>query len=117
MALKAGLSTGVWERPDQIRFDLLVVTAGEDAAGWEALGRLCSVMLTLNVVLFLFNLLPIPPMDGASVLAGLSESARRLRERMRANAYSGWIGILIAWFLFGYLFRPIFSEVLAWLYA
>jgi len=117
VALKTGLATGVWEQPLQSRYDLLVVAVGEDAAGWEALGRLCSIMLTLNVVLFLFNLLPIPPMDGASVLAGLSESARRVRERLRANAYSGWIGLLVAWFLFGYLFRPIFRQVVIWLYA
>ena len=117
VALKTGLAMGVWEQPLQSRFDLLVVAASEDAAGWEALGRLCSIMLTLNVVLFLFNLLPIPPMDGASVLAGLSSSVRRLRERLRANAYSGWIGLLVAWFLFGYLFRPIFRQVVIWLYA
>ena len=50
----------------------------------EGLGRLLSIMLSLNLVLFLFNLLPLPPMDGASVLAGLFEPVRRLRERLRS---------------------------------
>jgi len=40
------------------------------------------LLLSLNIVLFIFNLVPIPPLDGYKVLTGLAPEpmARRLRE-------------------------------------
>ena len=41
-----------------------------------------SLLLTLNILLFIFNLIPIPPLDGWSVLKGIvpREVARRMTE-------------------------------------
>jgi Zn-dependent protease len=41
-----------------------------------------SLLLTLNILLFIFNLIPIPPLDGWSVLKGIvpREMARRMSE-------------------------------------
>jgi Zn-dependent protease len=116
--LDLGLARGVWVVPDAGRFgfDQLVVQAQGEAGGLEGLGRLISILLSLNLVLLLFNLLPIPPMDGAAVLAGCFEPARRLRQRLRETPMAGPLGLLVAWYGFGYVFRPVYRFVLDLLY-
>ena len=116
-ALKLGLRAGVWTTPETLELDLLVGPLAEAGSLWDALGRFCSVLFSLNLLLCLFNLLPLPPMDGASVLAGLFEPVRALRDRLSAQPMFGLIGLLLAWQVFPYLFGPVFAFVLGWLYS
>jgi len=119
VVLKVGLMQGVWVPPlpgTPLALDHLVVTASSERTLWEGLGRFLSVLLSLNIVLFLFNLLPLPPMDGASVLAGLSEPLRRLRHTLRSNQMVLILGLVIAWRTFGYIFWAVFPPVLRGLY-
>jgi Zn-dependent protease len=74
----------------------------------EGLGRFCSVLFGLNLLLMLFNLLPIPPMDGASVLAGFVPPWRRLRETMRTNPMLALLGLIVAWQIFRIVFGPLY---------
>ena len=71
-----------------------------------------TITLTLNLLLFGFNLIPVPPLDGASVVAGLFAPARELRERLRAAPMGGLIGLLIAWYAVSRAFRPLYDRVL-----
>ena len=116
--LKQGLSAGVWVPPDLdlMRLDLLVVTAGGEGGALEAAGRLASILLTLNLLLFIFNLLPLPPMDGAAVAAGLSAGARRLRDRFLELPMAGMLGLVIALFLFKIIFWPLYFPVVRMLW-
>lgn len=116
VVLKTGLSAGLWI-PHAAALDHLVTTGAEVSTLTEGLGRFCSVLLSLNVILLFFNLLPLPPMDGASVLAGFLAPARRLRERMRGSPMLGLLGLLIAWQVFPYVFGPVYGFVLSWLFA
>jgi Zn-dependent protease len=117
--LKAGLSNGLWvpftdgAGPE---LDRLVAPATLQAHALEGLGRFCSVLASLNVVLFLFNLIPLPPMDGASIVAGSFRAARALRERLRASSLASLVGLVAAWYLFGYVFWPVYVPMLIWLY-
>jgi Zn-dependent protease len=117
-ALKAGLAAGLWvgHPGEAIPFDRLVVPAQESPGAAEGLGRLLSIMLDLNLLLFVFNLIPVPPLDGASVLAGLFAPARRLRDDLLSSGLGGMIGILIAWVVIRRLWNPVLSLVLSWLY-
>ncbi len=110
--LKAGLLAGWWVRSDT-RLGEMVATA--DAPGWAAgLAAFTSIVLLINCVLFLFNLFPVPPLDGASVLAGLGEWGRTFRDTV-GSSFS-FIGIVIAWVLFGRVFGPFYyGFVLRWL--
>ena len=119
LLLKAGLSAEWWIAPDQdgFRFDRIVMPADGAAGLAEGAGRFLSVMFGLNLLLFVFNLIPVPPLDGAAVLAGMFEPARRLRDQLRASGMGGMIGLLIAWVLIGRLFSPIFGLFLVWLYG
>lgn len=115
--LKTGLASELWaDAAGQRELSRLVVPLDEDAGLVDGVGRFCSVVLSLNLVLFLFNLFPLPPMDGASVLSGIFEPARRLRERLRASPITGLAGLVVAWLLFGKVFGPIYGVVLDFLY-
>jgi len=115
-ALKVGLLNGLWVATSSPQFDQVVVAVGQDGSAWIGLGRFCSVLFSLNLILFLFNLLPLPPMDGASVLSGFVPAARRLKEQFGANPMLGLVGLVLAWKLFPFLFRPVYTMLLIWLY-
>jgi Zn-dependent protease len=110
--LKAGLAAGWFGPPESLAYDRLV--AG--AAGAEGIGRALSVLLVLNLLLAVFNAIPLPPMDGASVLAGFVPPLRELKDRLRGSPFS-LAGLLLAWVLFPYLFHPVLRFTLALLYA
>jgi len=83
----------------------------------NALAMALSVMLQLNVVLFLFNLIPVLPLDGAGVMSGFfPKSFGSLYERMRQMPAFEFLGLLLAWQVFPYVARPAFRVVLGLLY-
>jgi len=90
---------------------------GETSPLWAVAATL-SIALTLNTVLFLFNLLPIPPMDGSGVAQGLfPDSIGRFMESLRGNPMMALLGLLVAWRVFPFIADPVFDRVLGWLYA
>jgi Zn-dependent protease len=110
--LRGGLLTGVFESPRHITFSHVVDAAS--GAGWlNGLGDLVSVLLVLNVLLFVFNMLPFPPLDGASAIGGVlpERTALGLRQFFASPVFS-LLGIFIAWQVFPYFVRPIFSALL-----
>lgn len=75
------------------------------ALGAVALGL--SAMLRLNVILGLYNLIPLPPLDGAAVVEGFGPSAiRRFYDVMRSNPMYQLLGLLISWRIFPYIAEP-----------
>jgi len=75
----------------------------------SALAMALSVMFQLNVVLFLFNLIPVPPLDGAGVLSGFFPATLgTLYDKLRRVPAFELLGLLLAWRIFPYLARPVF---------
>ena len=72
-ALRMLLVRGVFVPPQRINFSRLVEPAAGTPEGsvLHAVALLLSVALNLNVLLFLFNLLPLPPLDGSGIVQGL----------------------------------------------
>jgi len=70
----------------------------------------------LNLVLALFNLLPIPPLDGSSILSGISFRVYRLYQHPRAQIFSlAFIMIVFMTNAFGFVFS--WSRALAEAYV
>lgn len=91
------------------------VRAGRSLLG--ALALALSVLFKLNVVLFLFNLMPLPPLDGAGVLAGFfPASFGEWYGKLRQLPAFELLGLLLAWRVFPYLLTPVFRVFLGLLY-
>jgi Zn-dependent protease len=114
--IRAGVAGGLFHAPESISFGRI---AGTDAAGlWPALAFMVGVIFSLNLLLAAFNLLPFPPLDGSGALPLLlSDSATAKYQRfIWGNPALGWIGLIVAWQIFGKLFDPIFMTAVNLLY-
>jgi Zn-dependent protease len=119
LLLKAGLSSGWWgpAGSEYYEFDRLVQPLDGRPVWVEGLGRLASIVFSLNLLLMLFNLLPLPPLDGSAVAAGLWKPARRLRDLLRSSPGGGLIGLIVAWYGIGYVYGPIYRLTMGWLFG
>lgn len=109
LAIVALLQAGVFAAPDRVAFEHLVDPVGNGP--WGAVAFFLSAMYSLNLLLAVFNLLPVPPLDGSGVVPlFLSEEAtRRYQQMIWGNPQFGFIGILIAWYAFDFVFSPVWT--------
>jgi Zn-dependent protease len=110
LAMRVGLANGYF-LPGEGSLSALIVGGGAAASG--GLATVLSVFFTLNVVLFAFNLIPVPPLDGSGViqLAMPDHIARRYQE-LFTNPMWSMVGLVAAWRLFDYVFWPVFRLAL-----
>lgn len=77
-----------------------------------------SITLNLNLLLFVFNLFPLPPLDGSGIVQGLfPDSIGRLIGNLQRQPMFGLIGLVIVWQMLGYVFRPLFALVVLMLHG
>ena len=106
--LRFGLQAGVWTVPqDEIGLDRLVAAAPGAAGIVDAAGRFLSVVMGLNLILGVFNLMPFPPLDGVSVVAGIVPPVRALYQKLRAVPAIGLVGVIVAWRVSPYVVGPV----------
>lgn len=116
VAIRAGIATGFFASdPGLEQLHSLVQPA---AGGGEAAAAFVSVLFMLNLILFVFNLFPMPPLDGSGALPLVMSDrlAIRYREALRHPGIS-MAGLLFAWLVFGWIFWPIASVALALLFG
>jgi Zn-dependent protease len=72
------------------------------------LGTVLSAFYSLNLLLGVFNLLPVPPLDGSTgIMLFMGEgAARSYLDWLRASPYR-LVGLLIAFYGFRYIYGPI----------
>lgn len=117
IGIRVGLSTGMFiPQPESIGFDSITVTAG------SAMGRSFAIFLSLlfteNLLLLLFNLIPLPPMDGSAALALFlpRHMTRRYTEFM-SQPMMPLLGLMLAWTMFSRIFEPAFIATVNVVYA
>jgi Zn-dependent protease len=110
-----GIAAGVFAEPAMVSGSSIVAPASEGVAAAAAL--LVSAFFTLNLILCLFNLMPLPPLDGAGAVGLLlSDSAARRFQELTRHPMLAIAGIVIAWNVFGPIFRRAFWIAVGLLY-
>jgi Zn-dependent protease len=115
VAIRVGMHFGAFVIPDASTFAHLIDATG---ASWmPGLATLMSVLFSLNLLLFVFNLLPLPPLDGSSVITlFFSNALFRRYQDLLDQPVSQMVGLLVAWRILGWIFFPVWDHVLDLLY-
>lgn len=113
--IRVGMSVGWFYAPEKV--GAITVTATEMSGAPTVLAIVLSIVFTLNLVLFVFNLIPLPPLDGSGVLGlFLSEDAARAHEEFFSNRAVALVGLVVAWRLFDFVLNPVHILALNMLY-
>jgi Zn-dependent protease len=95
---------------------MLLIARPDPAVAWQgAVFDVAHLLLALNVLLAIFNLIPLPPFDGAGVLGGLAPPMQRVYDSYARVPMYAIVSMLIAWQLLPYLFQPVYDLVTDWL--
>ena len=92
-----------------------ILTGPPQAGALVPLARVAWEALQINLLLAIFNLLPIPPLDGSSVLAGvLPESAASTLDRVRPYGFVLLYALMLSGG-FSLVVGPPYRYLLSWL--
>lgn len=109
------IAGGALEFPDSVQFIRIVEGPGDGMM--PAVATLLSLLFSLNLLLFVLNMIPLPPLDGSSGIGIFvsEENARRLQELMATPALS-MFGMLGAFLMIQLIFWPLFLAAIRLLY-
>ena len=105
--IHAGLALGYFHGLPFVSFTSIV--EGKDVAAGAA--SFLSILFSLNILLALFNLLPVPPLDGNTAIGLIlpERMTEKFREFTRQPMFY-MFGILIAWRLIDPIFGPVWGS-------
>lgn len=110
-----GMAFDLFYPPDRINFSH--ITAATTPGMLSTLATLLSIFFSLNLILFFFNLLPIPPLDGSGIVTLFLEERKAVRYMdFMHNAPFMFIGIFLAWEVFDHIYDPIHLVCINMLY-
>jgi len=115
LAIRGGMLLGVFYAPESITFEQVTAAASPGFANSASV--VVSILFSLNLILFVFNLIPLPPLDGSEVLSlFLSDrAAERYAALLRQSGFRV-IGLIVAWQLLDVVLDPVHTLSLNILY-
>ncbi len=118
IAIRVGVAAGYFRPPTSIN-GYAGLVASTQSSDPTFLTTALSILFVLNLLLCAFNLLPLPPLDGSTVimLAMPESGALGYLDWVRRSSGYAMLGMLLAWYLFGAIFQPIFFFALHVLYS
>jgi Zn-dependent protease len=106
-AIYIGLATNVFASPSSVSFGHI---ATGSSPALDGIAFVLGAIFSLNLVLFMLNMLPIPPLDGSGALPLLMSDATipKYQQFIWTQPGLGLVGIIIAWTIFRQVWQPIF---------
>ncbi|WP_372370048.1 site-2 protease family protein [Candidatus Uabimicrobium sp. HlEnr_7] len=117
LIIMCGLKLGWFTNPQSVSGGLIGMTQFtvpiiEDDAVMLGIATTLSTFLYLNVFLFLFNLLPVSPLDGSAIIkVFMSDDVARRYQKVMSDPMNSLIGIVVAFMVF----RTYIAPHLSWL--
>ncbi len=106
LLIKLGVAYDIFAAPASITFTH--ATEAVQDGTWTHVATMLSVFFSLNILLFAFNLLPVPPLDGSGALPlFMSETLGQKYMMLLHRSGFAILGLFLAWKLFGYVYSPI----------
>ena len=117
IVVRLGMAVGVFEAPASIHFSQITASVGDPSSLMAGAAFILSIVFSLNLLLFVLNMIPLPPLDGSGALPLiLPDSWLDGYRRLVHQPMVGWIGILIVWYLIGEIFSPLLFFAIGLLY-
>ncbi len=118
IVLETGVLTGFFTGPKSINFYTIVAPVSGGVL--TGLATFFSMLFTQNLILFIFNIIPIPPLDGSGIISlFLTENAARKYGALvtsRAFSFIGFVFLFFAWRYIGPVFETLFPKVVNIIY-
>ncbi len=113
--IRIGMACGWFAAPLESSWTQVTVARSPGMAASAAV--VVSVLFSLNLILLVFNLLPLPPLDGSEILMLFldNRTADRYREFM-AQPAANMVGLVVAWNIIDFVLGPAQSLALNLLY-
>ncbi|MEM8710107.1 MAG: site-2 protease family protein [Planctomycetota bacterium] len=118
IGIRIGLANGSLIAPAAlgVEWSQLVITAGSPVG--RSFAIFFSLLFVNNLVLMLFNLIPVPPLDGSGAMPlFLPKSMQRGYDDVIHQPTFQMMGIIAAWMLFPAIFGAVYMPVVNLLYA
>jgi len=117
LLVRIGMIGGLFEAPGSVHFKQITVAAGDATGLASALALLVSIFFSMNLLLFLLNMIPLPPLDGSGALPLiLPENWVTAYQGLIRQPMVGLIGIVLVWNLIGEIFFPCLFFAIGLLY-
>lgn len=115
VGIRIGILAGIFYAPDSISYKQ--VAASTSDGPMIAVALLISLFFSLNLLLCVFNLIPLPPLDGTALLHFLLDrnTFAKYQNAIR-NPGLSIFGIFIAWKLIGFIYGPVHALAINLLY-
>ena len=99
LLIHVGIFFGYLYAPQSITISRIV--AASNGGLFTEVAKILSVMFSLNLILFVFNLIPFPPLDGSGIIPlYFSKETGQKYMRFVSRSVFSIIGLLVAWKLF-----------------
>jgi Zn-dependent protease len=109
--VQAGIGAGIFLQPDSVGYRHIVDANIE--GGWSGITLFISMLFTINLIMVVLNLIPLPPLDGSSVITlFLHDDTARNYRTVISNPMFSLAGLVLAWFVFSPLFHLVFLFII-----
>lgn len=85
--------------------------------GISTLGRVLLTVFSINIVLAVFNLIPIPPLDGSRLFGALFPPLKRVFDQFEANPMSFMISMFLVFFVLRQPIGNMLSAIQRWAFS
>jgi len=105
--IRIGITQKIFLEPSSLNFSTIVAASQSGPVVYFA--AFLSIVFSLNLILFVFNLLPLPPLDGSGIVPlFLNDRLGQQYQSFVVHGRFALIGIYAAWHFFDVVFNPIF---------